>query len=78
MQRLAGQSVHMQEKTRSGPFARCPITAGGTDGKVSKIWMHKKAAPLGSMLPLENMTFQRELPPKITGLTLPYVKRKCQ
>lgn len=52
MQRLAGQSVHMQEKTGSGPFARCPITAGGTDGKISKIWMHKKPVPLGNMLPI--------------------------
>jgi len=52
MQRLPGQSMHMQEKTGSGPFARCPVTAGGTDGEISKIWMHKKAAQSGSMLPI--------------------------
>lgn len=60
MQRLAGQSVHMQEKTGSGPFARCPITAGGTDGKISKICMHKKADPSGSVYLVEKYDLPEE------------------
>lgn len=62
-QKLEGKSVHMQEKKRFGPFARCSITPGGTDGKISEIWMHKKAGPLGSMLPLSKYDLPKRASP---------------